>query len=192
MNNILDNELVHRYFGNTKEWFAGSPGYLYEMSYCILQAMQQPIRKGELVLERFPSDPINEWQVTKAPKDFDADIHSSWLRLPDAFQKQEPCCKFKKGLWKTRLRPGGIVEICHTCLEEERTQPAPSPEKCGCGRVQWQGHDEKCAIYTPIDVAVEEKINDILWPGINNDVVYDREAMRTKLRDLVKLARETK
>jgi hypothetical protein len=64
-------------------------------------------------------------------------------------------------------------------------------EKCDCGRVQWQIHDEKCAIYTPID-AVEKKINDILWPGINNDVVYDREAMRTKLRNLVKLVRETK
>lgn len=101
------------------------------------------------------------------------------------FQKQKPCCEFKKGLWKTRLRPGVMVEICCDCLEAER-----NPKKCGC--------------YHPLTMAIHNKgicsCSCHKTKGVVEDKIMELAAKHGaisggwehELRDLVRMARETK
>lgn len=74
--NILDNELVRKYFYE---------GDHYLMTDRILEAMQQPIKKGDKYLNLFISGEILEHVSEYAFPAF----HSWALRLPDRFQPKD-------------------------------------------------------------------------------------------------------
>ena len=123
MTNILDNELVKKYFGNldsrSKERRRN-----WAMADAVLSAMQEPIRKGQRVLrhdgmgdhavwtesivgdeDKFYTQATNEW-------------HPGLLILPPAFQKKECRAGFLK---------------CRDCGEEIIHKPKPAPEHVpGC------------------------------------------------------------
>jgi hypothetical protein len=90
MTNILDNELVRKYFAFDLE------GKEYDQSSiaaCVLHAMQEPIRKGERYLGWPSYTTVNQWteQVCGEHEITPIDFHPFQLRLPDRFQKRE--CK---------------------------------------------------------------------------------------------------
>lgn len=171
---LLDNELMQKYFGA-----AGKDDY--ERACCtafnILQAMQEPIRKGDRYLF-WHKDKVTEmvWE------DFMATIeesHAEHLRLPDAFQNQEKfCCDLHQHV-------PGVTE--YPCTMKK---PTPSPEKCECSPACNHGYSEHCnccgALDKPKD-AVEEKIMEISMNHGACSGGWERE-----LRDLVRLARDTK
>lgn len=86
--NILENSLVVKYFGcGCKAEKTNCPE---RMAYRVLQAMQEPIRKGEKFLSLYADGTLNE---AMADKDDDKIWHSDLLRLPDQFQtEREPYC----------------------------------------------------------------------------------------------------
>lgn len=156
--------------------------------------MQRPIRKGERILALDLSGKI--WEIDCA-NDL-CGYHPQALRLPDAFQKQE--CK------------GCVHDNCQCqceCHGEQNPKPAPSPEKLDkcpwCGGFNFHnefcnrpgkpkdavecGHDPKrnhnC--WKPKN-KLEETIKRLVW--IQED--RDKEFIEKELRDLVRLARETK
>lgn len=187
MTDILDNELARKYFGCravcTQEHFI-NVGYSEHgrcMSARILDAMQQPILKGERYLKITILGDILENIA-----EYDLSPYANYLRLPDAFQKQDS------------REPDYLCDVCHRMASKHIAceiphKPTPSPEKCECerGRAQWHGHNEKCAIYKPKD-AVEEKIinicDEIARCWINREFV----TASFQLRDLVRLARESR
>lgn len=85
---LLDNELVQRYFGCT-----GKDDYerASATAFLILQAMQEPIKKGDKYLR---IDEINGVYEMVLDRDFNfPSFHPFNLRLPDRFQKQGCDCK---------------------------------------------------------------------------------------------------
>jgi hypothetical protein len=83
---VLDNELVKKYFGNIQDWKPGEKvaGVVTHgcMAQRILMAMQELIRKGEKYLEIRHDSSVAE-QI--AMYDWGV-IHCNLLRLPDRFQ----------------------------------------------------------------------------------------------------------
>lgn len=194
---LLDNELVKKYFGYDNCLGLGGSGKCTHpncMALRILKSQQQPIRKGERYLF-WHKDKVTEmvWE------DFMATIeesHAEHLRLPDAFQpqnqKQEPitkncaCGEFR--FWSTIHRVDG------PCYQIDK--PTPSPEKCECSPACNHGYSEHCnccgALDKPKDAVppfsreVEAKIDSIVMNWSKQDNLIK------ELRDLVRLARETK
>lgn len=125
---ILDNELVRKYFGS----FAKP----------VLDAMQQPIRKGERILVIRSHDGSIMEDVAIRDCDY---MHPFDLRLPDEFQKKECdclchkgqyCCECKNTFPKPTYAPdckpytccdNGNFDELHQC---QKGKPTPSPEKC--------------------------------------------------------------
>lgn len=197
---ILDNELVRKYFGCravcTEAHFinVGYDEHERCMSFRILAAMQQPIRKGERYLWWF-SDKVEEKISDVDSLGCDETAHPHCLRLPDAHQKQDSKCHCPNYMW----------HVDHTMCPLNHPTPRPnlrtaneigqgvwpsgtSPEKssqdprCKCTmRPCWHGESPKDA--------VEEKIIEIEKLIPSN---YIFGLIEKKLRDLVRLARETK
>lgn len=91
--NILDNDLVLKYFKcKFMMCFDGNHTDTCEQerSFRILDAMQQPIRKAEryLCIQNVKDVTIDE-QIIKGDYYVEPSFHPFWIRLPDAFQKQE-------------------------------------------------------------------------------------------------------
>lgn len=175
---ILENELVWKYFG-TKH--TGCPeGCNYDhfdaSSKRVLDAMQQPIRKGERYLNCHA--PNDRWAELVSYEDI-TNYHPYHLRLPDAHQKQE--CKYCGA-------PLGLGRNEEDCV----SKPTPSPEKCKCTchKVPLDFKHDCCGLAAWFDNpkdAVEDKIKEIC------EAIDDfGHVAPHKLRDLVRIAREIK
>lgn len=214
---LLDNELIRKYFGlqNCEHAQQNNACCSGCFAKAVLAAMQQPIRKGEYILQIMPNGEIHD---KNAFMDH-AELHLDLLRLPDAHQKQK--CQFC------------ATYKIHSC----ENQPTPSPEKlqsckghydqvfCNdpkCGRRDEKGfhyatgdprnkfvpteepekrpgvmdyeamQDALANIRKPKDAAVEEKINKLSkWFQTKMTSSYHWELAEI-LRDLVRLVREHK
>lgn len=185
--NLLDNELVRTYFGCralcTEAHFVNVGYDEHErcIAYRILDAMQQPIRKGERYLD------INGLSCGAGVKEGVSllDIyylHAFYLRLPNAFQPQN----------QKQENPQCQPMCCAICGGTVVHKPTPSPEKCeasikccaGCWKYP-EKHD--CPCHKPKDAAVEEKIEKMAKQFMPRLFGFE-----TELRDLVRIARETK
>jgi hypothetical protein len=187
--NILDHELVKKYFGCSPE--LNYPHDCLEFrSKRVLDAMQQPIKKGERYLE------VNrmgcEFRIRE--KECDGNIfgvHFYELRLPDAWQGKE--CEH------TWVKNSG--ESCYKCNEHRcEAQPIdgktwcqcrqhkPAPETfhpsltCECSKGD-RHHLKTSDCYRPSS-AVEEKIQ-AMCANVTVPSKFESE-----LRELVRLARE--
>lgn len=114
--NILDNELVRRYFWCNPGCESWESHYSH-MAHRVLLAMQEPIRKGERYLY-WSLDYPESW-VEQTQTNDDDSFHPLKLRLPDRFQKRECEC------------------ICHNTKEnhnccENMNKPQPEAQKCDC------------------------------------------------------------
>lgn len=189
--NLLDNELVRKYFGDC--FYKNCPmastiTHKREpcMAHGVLSAMQQPIRKGERYLGYFFI--TEEWQVDDAPQNNNDPFHPAMLRLPDAFQKQEKHnCEDAKLLMETHIR------VYHSA-PAELSKPAP-PEKCECYDLHIPGVKYECEHHYPKPQdAVEERLQEFLtWIGKGTwGKIRTLREVETEVRDLVRLARETK
>lgn len=183
MTDLLDNELVRKYFGCGPltaccgNLDGGMP--VEHMSYRILRAMQQPIKKGERYLVGTHQD-TDMWGVVEKTWE-GTDIrgwHTAYLRLPDRFQKQE--------------NPTHVCPECraiHPVLDNDGSQPKPSPEKCGCppaAILQW-GHI--CMAVDPVEEKIQaltDKWRVIEWSNPDRAPFV----LMQDLRDLVALARK--
>lgn len=91
--NLLQDKLVQKYFGCKSECYV--PGFMdyhlselesWHLSVKLLDAMQQPIQKGD----RYLCLQIGSDDVYDLVSNFDCVVyHPHYLRLPDAFQKQD-------------------------------------------------------------------------------------------------------
>jgi hypothetical protein len=82
---LLENELVRRFFGECEDHLGCNRDC---MSRHILDAMQQPIKKGERYLFH-NGEKLTEFTVTGA--EADEPFHPLLLRLPDKFQPKQEC-----------------------------------------------------------------------------------------------------
>lgn len=147
---ILDNELVWKYFG---------PGHVLvdnhakgEYALRVLQAMEEPIKKGELAV--WYRQVHDDWVYGHWDGSDLEEFHPFALHVPDRFQPAQKAAEF-----------------CDCGCG------------CGCSRCKPTIRNES------VRDLVEGKIREILWPGVNSDVVIDRENLKEKLRELVELAR---
>ncbi len=195
--NILNNELVRKYFecedsngwcrrGLTPNTIGIAHATYSEwamacMTYRILQAMQEPIKIGESYLYVDSDGTVTE--RTRNYGAVDWAVHTTCLRLPDRFQKQE-CCKSH---W---------CEGCNQYLAHKYDpKPAPKPEKCecvahpDCNACQGDGRAGHCL---PKD-EVEEKIKEIAGKAhkLCIDKDYESCAFTDDMRKLVVLARKS-
>lgn len=193
--NILDNELVRKYFGEGTA-FNSEDHHKKIMAFRVISAMQQPIRKGERYISLDGIvEMVAEIDMTGS--------HFYCLRLPDAFQKQECehaglkrycgkdvyCEECKKNI-------NSILDNCHISIPHMgKCQPTPSPEKCEC---VFQNEsvcpNPRCPVHTPKN-AVEKKISHIKREfGLMLDRMTFRSQVQfvEELHDLVRLARESK
>ncbi len=189
--NLLDNDLVRRYFGCQHAEGSICDCVAGDMPCKILTAMQEPIRKGERYLKW-----DSEFEWVNRCNNFVEELekpgfHPYALRLPDRFQKRE-----EKVFCSTRLVVGH--DKCGACGEEIERQtrhiqlePKPQAEECSCFN-RWDQmmgeHRPSCPEFKPKD-AVEEKIKEIVhefkWSGTPIARKYDA------LRELVELARKS-
>lgn len=171
--NILENQLVKKYFGCYAFEIKCTNGneYLEHMAYRILQAMQEPIKKGErcLFVDKYGDDQhriipeshsILRIQEYTAEKDFLDAVHLGLWRLPDCFQRRECSCACHL--------PGNKVMEGSPCCQPQRDD------------IIDKGFDLK-----PKN-EVEEKIKYLL------SVSDHSSDWESHLRDLVRLAREGK
>lgn len=185
---LLDNELVRKYFypgPNYAEWKRDGL-----MAISVLDAMQTPIRQGEryLFLNENGDITVSIFEGESTPLCI---IHPYILRLPDAYQKQEvPMAEF----YTCRK------DNC-PCASHVRISPTPSPEKCESGCLH-ENHRYKLpcpdceakptnAMEEKIHIPnIENKIQKIIYNWNFKEVSKDQKF--SDLRDLVRLARETK
>lgn len=116
--NILDNELVRKYFGSDHNFNCDCSSWEHRalLSESLITAMQQPIRKGDRALEYFVS--MDKWQEIVWSLTPSEGYHPVFLRLPDRFQGEKECdcpCHTRQG--------------CGICYEDHR-KPQPEAEKC--------------------------------------------------------------
>ena len=160
---ILDNELVRKYFEN--EYPEDRTPATTALR--ILRAMEEPIKKGERLLDLKPDGYAveSQWKIHIACTEF----HPGFLRLPDRFQKQG--CDHD-----------GYLR-CVNCGNNfttgwKLTKPTPEPALFKCkdfaGQCQHPGCKPK--------YEVEEKING--WSA------GDYKGLRDILRELVDMARK--
>lgn len=197
--NILDNELVLKYFGCTTAHYRDMKTMKLSPCYClsihVLNAMQQPIRKGERILVIESDDSIRS---TSAVRDADH-IHPFDLRLPDAFQKQPHICNCEFCRSPETFVLGETPEEYEKCTTACKCKSSPSPEKCACvchTGLRMMKHSCCCEATweegKPKD-AVEEKIERLtdIYKG-PFDLPNGWITFKEELRELVRLARETK
>lgn len=216
---LLDNELVYYYFHRNHGPADHNEICRWELAYRIVDAMQQPIRKGEryLYINHFDSIVVESYVghpefVSDIPKTF----HPHYLRLPDTFQKK--ACFHNSGSM-------GIEHPCPECgetlcwnldLSGKPSKPTPSPEKenYGCCDGCWKypsKHDctchklkaEKCEYqecfcsdYPSPHSSHPTKPKDAVEEKIHWIKEYSQPDVKgvvdVMCRDLVRLARETK
>lgn len=214
--NILENELVRKYFGchcppeqNTLAGYHPENCSDKAIALRILQAMQEPIKKGESYLN---SANKNDWiRLDDCPIDIE-DFHPFGLRLPDQFQSPKPstakCLHKTSGCYCSYSITGheccGYLNhhigcICH--LQKPCShQSSPAKECSHCTgileRHQLENQNEcLCQCHkTPLYDLVEEKIKEIKFELIwsNDKQAYLIHPLEVRLRELVALARETK
>jgi len=134
MTDILSNELVRKYFGleNTC-WVKGSPQYRAYMAENVLQAMQQPIKKGDRYLRCLNDGKVEECTLT-AGLTWDL-AHFGDLRLPDHFQGERKECEHdleihcKKCEYREWVKAVPSSEE-RRCIHEDCPKPQPETEKC--------------------------------------------------------------
>lgn len=113
MQNILDNELVCKYFGEITD-----PGiWKYEIAYNILQAMQEPIRRIDKYLCIHRNEKTGEISFCEARGNISLENHwhPECLRLPDKFQHQHD--------WKCECGAGLIVPETDKSQKRECEHP---------------------------------------------------------------------
>lgn len=89
---ILDNELVQRYWGHKNcDRAAHNPDLCRAyMAWRVLRAMQEPIRNGE----RYLFGDGSSWQEKiRIDENEDFSYHPMMLRLPDKFQPAKKACE---------------------------------------------------------------------------------------------------
>lgn len=124
MQNLLENQLVRKYFAC--ESFGGhklctKQGYCKQyMAYRIIQAMQEPIKSGEKMLELYHDGRVVEEISVGNHNQF----HSWFLRLPSQFQppKKEMEC----------LILGHMCDNCGGEIWEHKKSPSPSKAEFEC------------------------------------------------------------
>lgn len=171
---LLENEKVKEYFGCKDCAHKNIHECRWEMSFWILNAMQQPIRKGDRILIGSNWRKIEESHWT-----FDDNSGANgpiMLRLPDKFQRKESDgMKCGCGLtWKTHHRFDGPCYVF-----ENMPQPTDIYKDCKRDHL----HSGLCFFYSE---AVEEKIKEIVhefkWSGTPTARKYEA------LRELVRIA----
>lgn len=131
---LLDNELVLKYFGPKEggiveccEHEINTVGQRIkrDMSYAILRAMQEPIKKGERYLGRGMLKSTENWleQTNTDGLDYcELNFHPYALRLPSRFQKQEkkaedfPECKKEEITWQGYFNGEKIVMTANNVI----------------------------------------------------------------------------
>lgn len=109
---IIENELILKYFGTEHKGCPPDCGGDHDgmIAFRVLRAMQEPIQKGERYL--CLAETINE-RISGSEKAWmecletlEADLHPTYLRLPDRFQPKATGCEFpacprqyESGLW---------------------------------------------------------------------------------------------
>lgn len=136
---ILDNELVREYFGQWTDRKNSRETQFYEqMSLRVIEAMQQPIKKGDKYLSLIVPGTVSEQVAEVGTLE---DFHPYALRLPDRFQKKE--CGHA---WFAKcIKCGEEADL----PEEKRPKSAPEPEKCKCFErlgILSLGHELGCPI----------------------------------------------
>lgn len=181
--NLLDNELVRKYFSPNCGCITSdnkNEDCMGKFASGVLDAMQQPIRKGErlLCVSGCESEilAVYESVADKRWDDRRSGFHAFWLRLPDAFQKPKGC------------QHDSYSFMCTNCgkpFEQPIGKPAPSPEGCEGGEAVYYRNNAKDA--------VEEKIVEIRGLGRSGShFEMEADQLEKHLRDLVRIARETK
>lgn len=120
---LLEHPLVKKYFSAPDDecWVTNIPYPEKEfMAYRILQAMEEPINKDDLVLGYWFTDSI--WKISPAPTN-KTEFHPSELRLPSQFQpeREKFCCDLHQHV-------PGVSE--YPCTMKK----PPSTAGCGCNR----------------------------------------------------------
>ena len=203
--NVLDNELVRKYFGCQHK--ANGRNLLCDCvagdaPQKILDAMQQPIREGERYL--YLGYTLN-FQEQTSKSDWDTQFHPLSWRLPDRFQKKEHAAV------PPHLSENCMPECRYWVVKSaEKLQPAPEPKKCDHDDFNKGDHCTICkpgfvlsktmpCVYCKSGVthcgrpckpsdAVETKIQDIAIGAAEGYLSVAQ--MDTALRELVRLARE--
>lgn len=215
MSDILENDLVRKYFGCEKGAHGACDGKrndcMERTAFRVLKSMQEPIRKGEQAMWLWYRQVHDDWIVGPWDGTKLDDYHPYVLRLPDRFQTAgkkdifDLPADFK--LWGYSLAElrsmrnfaesrGWMVPINQPPPEQEQSgmsklqgrKPA-EPEKCG------HTEDVKDCYYCKPSDAVEAKIEEIInlvsllakYPSY--DPVHQ---IGDWCRELVKLAREEK
>lgn len=200
---ILDNERVRKYFqcdrGHCPKWHKDQiePDYLECMALRVLQAMEEPIKKGEKYLDLSNADYREKNHLGQLPAMIaDGDLeetHFGFLRLPDRFQP----------LPEGEKEDGFFCPSCEHCrqldLQETFEHKPKKFVKCKhCGHRTKPENEDRCPQNSEAPSAVEEQIKDILIANYdlnprNGDIVYwIRERLEAKLWELAKMVREEK
>lgn len=171
---ILEHPLVRKYFGiegmdQGLQKFYKSENYHPDavLAINVLDAMQQPIRKGERALQIY-NCPVHEEVIAEDYVGF----HPYLLRLPDQYQTPEKkeCDHVGKGF------ASNAFEVrCMKCKQVVFAVPEPAPDKADVSHTQ----------------ALEEKIEEIK-KQLNYTNKGWEAAVEILVRDLVALARRQK
>lgn len=192
MSDILENDLVWRYFGCDAHEIRCPNGneYLEHMALRVLKSMQEPIRKGERYLESRTTFDVNEYGNFTEEKVLDTDLtfskfHPFSLRLPDRFQTAGNPCEHRHEMHGCHKILG-----CPPNAWDGDIQPPAEPEKCTCGEYKhrcWNCKDKPSDAVSDSAKAVEAKIKEIsetegVWLSTNKRIEF-------LLHELVALAR---
>lgn len=205
MTDIPENELVRKYFdcngcdsaqSNKEHWRNG------HMAERILRAMQEPIKNGDRYLNIY-SGGIEEciWTNTIVIDE----LHLDQLRLPDRFQtgQEKFCCDLHRHVpgvseypcvMKKPPSTVGCSCLCHLSQGWQSSCPncRDRHQKQKCKDVDVAGHHAvancPCLCCKSAD-AVEAKMKEIIETPWHQTM---QGSYRKALRELVKLARESK
>lgn len=190
--NLLENELVKKYFGNRHESCPPGCNYGHEekMAYRILAAMQEPIKKGEryLFIQNYEvpgSNSSGYQEILEIESGYDYNIfHPLFLRLPSGFQtpeKEECDHPFKNLVFQT----SGI--LCCLCSKTVKPSCAekPTPDPVYCCVCGYRGPQENWGTHKCFPDPAEEKIKEII-----DDQPMTLNKSVAALRELVALARQ--
>lgn len=125
---LLDNELIHKYFGcNEVSCPSGHPlGWQECVALRILTAMQEPIKKGDLVL-CFPDIGSETKEPTAWHCDYEK-FHPHLMRLPSRFQPKKECESVYWNCTECSYRayaPYNQIEIVIEAHRKNDHQPPP-------------------------------------------------------------------
>lgn len=198
MKSILDNPLVLRYFGcDGLEHTPSNKAYTHWcqthgsgcepfISERILQAMQEPIRKGEKYLDLSNSwyrekNHLGQLPVMIADCDLEPleEPHFSFLRLPDRFQRQE------------------IDLLCQKCRRDckctSRGLDQPTPSDAIGERKEYRYTEQELRAKgwaRGTDQPQRDKVEKVIRETMYHVAEHGTVALENKLRELVQLVRE--